>query len=337
VRTPPTAAGKKGKCPHCQAIVQIPQAAPQRAAPAKKPASPAKKPAQPAAPAMPAKSAHAPADSAALAAPRAPAISPKLAPPGDADPNIGASYPLGSGLTPAERNPTLRSTEIAGLDSLAPRAPRPEPSGLAPWPDSGGLTPLPDSSGLMPLPDSGGLTPLPSENAGLTPLGADATGLTPLGGGGLDFPDAYPIAAMAGPALAAAPAGRTDSDLRMMVLLPAIFQMLSTLPAILYILVLIGGNLLGLFSLAQATAGASTRIGLIVGVVINIVFSFVWLACLLFVIKGSLDLMHRRSYLSALVASILNLLFCTCGIGFPFGLWSLIVLCFSDVRQSFHR
>jgi hypothetical protein len=123
----------------------------------------------------------------------------------------------------------------------------------------------------------------------------------------------------------------------MVVMLPAIFQMLSTLPTVIYILFQGCVIALGLFTFFQRELppGATVKESAVLIMVGWIFGLLLWFGAVLFIIKGSIDMMNRQSYASAMCAALMSLLFCTCGVGFPFGLWSLIVLCLDDVRRSF--
>ncbi len=56
------------------------------------------------------------------------------------------------------------------------------------------------------------------------------------------------------------------------------------------------------------------------------------------VLFGALRMKDLRNYNLAIAASILAMLPCNgcCILGLPIGIWSLVVLCNSDIRASFH-
>ena len=213
-----------------------------------------------------------------------------------------------------------RASPAAGLKPLpSPSLPMRQPQAIVPSGDPlDDLTPL---DNLKPLDEE--ISPF---HSGLTPLGPDA-----LGSAGDDLYAVMP---------AASPASfqqRHTGSSQMVVMLPAIFQMLSTLPTVIYILIQGAVTLMLLIALVQRelpTGAKGNELAFLVPV--GTLFALLlWFCAVLFIIKGSIDLMNRQSYISAVCASLMSLLFCTCGIGFPFGLWALIVLCFDDVRRSF--
>lgn len=161
VRTPMSAAGKKGKCPHCQAVVQIPGgASPAPASPTPAPAAlPPSKPRQ-----------TAPWKGQPSAAPKAPLPKP-AAPPAEE----------------VEELPTL--TPIDSVPGLVPLTPTGGLTPLAPNP-FGGPAPLGDDllAGLPPVNTSGrtlgptNIVPSPyGGSPGFGPLGGAAAGFTPPG------------------------------------------------------------------------------------------------------------------------------------------------------------
>lgn len=219
VRCPGTTAGKKGRCPHCQAIVQIPLVSPPASSPPpaalkpapKVPPTPASKPAPPKTPsAAPQAKPQAPRPQIPVAKPLEPKppVKPKAPPtarplaPLDPKANLdGQLAPLGDlGFAPLESTPGLAPLDDLALTPLG-GAPVSDPfrgSGLAPL--GGGLTPLGPDPGLQPL----GGSPLHDPFAGLgpAPLGG---GLTPLGGLA-PYPGAAAPNPYAAPAYSPAPA-----------------------------------------------------------------------------------------------------------------------------------
>ncbi|HEX5104046.1 MAG TPA: YIP1 family protein [Pirellulaceae bacterium] len=148
VRTPMSAAGKKGKCPHCHAVVQIPGGP----APTTPPAAATVAGLTPLAP-LPSQQ-------------RNPAAAPKPAPSGPwkGTPTQQRPAPARPAAPPAEH--------VEELPTLTPIDSTP------------GLTPLPpQGAGLTPLGPAGGLTPLgPAPAGGLTPLADPFGGLASMGG-----------------------------------------------------------------------------------------------------------------------------------------------------------
>jgi DNA-directed RNA polymerase subunit RPC12/RpoP len=195
VRTAASLAGKKGKCPNCGGIFQIPVSpVPPAAKPEPKKPAAGPKPSAKSKPTV--KSAPVAKSKPAAAARPATRSAPGLTP-------LGASSgmtPLDdvSGLTPLKSTPGL--TPLKASPGLTPPSAAP---GLIPLTEAAGLTPLDDLSGLTPLDPVavGGLTPL-NDPLGLTPLADDPLGgLSPIadpfagaGLGGLGNPYQSPAA-----------------------------------------------------------------------------------------------------------------------------------------------
>jgi hypothetical protein len=192
VRTPATAAGKRGRCPHCQRIVKIPK---EVSRPARStltgPDADLGLAEEALEPASGAKMAPAPAPQAQGAVPAAPAKPkrPKLKPSSAAESPQPA--PVKASAAASAKPVEIKVQEATPITDLTP--PPPDPfSGLAPLKESEpeGLTPLPD----LPADSFSTLTPLTSEPLTvLTPLPDD----DPLGLGTLGTPGGYgaPIAA----------------------------------------------------------------------------------------------------------------------------------------------
>jgi hypothetical protein len=208
MRTPDATAGKKGKCPGCGAITDIPRSA----APAARESTIAAQPAPQAAPAAP----SAPPGTGRRCAgqDRVPVLAVRQAgahrgfaggQEGQVSqlrrhlPNPRLAGASGS-QTPNRRNrrpalsrqskPAVKSAPVTkSKPAAAPRPATRSAPGLTPLGASSGLTPLDDVSGLTPLKSTPGLTPRKAA-PGLTPLSAapglvpldDAVGLTPLDG-----------------------------------------------------------------------------------------------------------------------------------------------------------
>jgi predicted RNA-binding Zn-ribbon protein involved in translation (DUF1610 family) len=200
MRTPDATAGKKGKCPGCGAIADIPRSA----APAARESTIAAQPAPQAAPAAPS------------APPAPPAAAPdkiefpcsqcgkpvrtaaSLAGKKGKCPNCGGIFqipvsPVPQAAKPQPQRPAagpkpsvtskpaVKSAPVTkSKPAAAPRPATRSAPGLTPLGASSGLTPLSAAPGLVPLDDAVGLTPL-DDLAGLTPLDPVAVGgLTPL-------------------------------------------------------------------------------------------------------------------------------------------------------------
>lgn len=172
VRTPDSAAGKKGKCPHCLAIVLIPAVI----VPGNPP-TPTPKPAPPPKPAAkPAPKATAASDVIEFACPtcqKSVRTPPSAAGKKGKCPHCQTIVQI----------PEAGSRWVGGPQSTAkPAAPK-TPGKPAPAPGAAWSNPPASDSygGLTPLPDPGdGLTPLDDPHGGLTPLNDPYGGLTPL-------------------------------------------------------------------------------------------------------------------------------------------------------------
>lgn len=325
VRTPAAAAGKKGRCPSCNAIFAIPAASTARSTPG------------------PDKLATKPRRERFRTGPtRQAKPTPGLTP----IPDSASGLPPSAGGAPG--------LEFLPDDSL----------GLTPLPDAGtGLTPLGDAgTGLTPLAGDIGLTPLPDTGTGLTPLSGD-TGLTPIADDplGLASPlvtsaarsGASPFAntfgsAVSRPSAAANPyqspslgtAGYATrktkkSTSEAVVVAPAIamivvasLSLLVTIPALIF-------QSIGFLRQARLMSGemppeAYVFLGAyIVGTLISVVVHIL-------IIVGGVKMVKFQSWGAALTGAIMLILPCTaCWIGLPIGVWAVIVLSLSSVRRQF--
>jgi hypothetical protein len=303
IRTPLSAAGKKGRCPKCGAIMRIPAARAARSS---------------------------------AQAKETPGLTPQA-----------GSTP---GLTPLPE-------QTPGLTPLSDDAP-----GLVPLDDdTPGLTLLSDqSAGLTPLPHSGGLTPL--DESGLTPLGNDI-GLTPLeddplGGPAASdpfasasatvnpFSDSYRPAAgsLAGggvnpyqsPSLSSPGYARRAKPVsKGVVMAPAIAMMVVVS---LNLLVMIPYMIFySIFSIKEERmlnpGGAEEIVPFAIGTVMGMLLV---VAAYVVMLVGAWRMMRFESWGLALTSAILLLLPCTvCWMGLPFGIWALVVLSLSNVRAAF--
>jgi phage FluMu protein Com len=138
VRVPAAHAGKKGKCPHCQAIMQIPTATTKAAASAKSGGQGGAASAKSGGPI----SFHCPSCSRLVKTPAAAA---------------------------GKKGKCPHCAAVVQIPTKSTAA-SPASSGLTPLPESDGLTPLPDSGGLTPLDDPGGFGAGAGLGGGLQPL-----------------------------------------------------------------------------------------------------------------------------------------------------------------------
>ena len=175
VRTPVSAAGKKGKCPSCGEVVQIPLESPDAPQTEVKPSAKIqfRCPGCQKRLRMPAnvagKKVKCPACSAVLSIPS----STKKKSRSEAQPGLAPLPDAAPGLAPLDDAPGL-----APLDDAPGLAPLDDAPGLVPLDDAPALTPLDDAPGLVPVDESPALMPL-DNGPGLTPLD-DAPGLEPM-------------------------------------------------------------------------------------------------------------------------------------------------------------
>ena len=293
VRTPRAAAGKKGKCPHCQGVLQIPL----KSRGAKGSAPPA--PAKPAARAQP-----------------KPAL-----------PEID-----GLGLAPLDDLPPLQESKPAKPTS---KTKQPVP---ADEDDDRELrlasnVALPPLGGLAPVGGDlfGGTDPLAQANSGLS---GDLFGGTPMAndpfaplGSSSNYGSASTSLAPA--TYSPAPSGPAQSsDDRIFVILPAVFQILAVVPFLAWLGFVFASTV---FAFLLILLGASeappdqyskalvTLIGLLAGTGIG-------LGCQIWIIIGSVQMMMLRNYDNCTTAAWLSCVPCFGLFGWPFGIWSLVVL-----------
>lgn len=337
VRVAESAAGKKGRCPHCKAVVQIPAATP--AAPAKPQPAAAPKP----------------------AAPPGPKRAPTKAP------AASAAGPAAGGHI-AIQCPTCRKTVQAPASMQGKRGRCPHCQtmlvlGTAPAADpalSGGLMPL--DEGLTPIDD--GLSPLggnildeipPASPFSSAPGGfgapANPLGVSPAAMGGAlppqtqlpsyGAPASYgsgPYSPYASPAYAR-PAARSGQGPPLKLLLPAIALMSIAVISLLYF----GFQLLMAF--LQPMAGAPQFGGLdpaageihaSVVLVVQIVVGGIVIIVNLVVLAGGVQMVLMNNYEAAKWGAIMGLVPCSlCCLNIPFAIWALIVLNQDDVIRRF--
>lgn len=339
VRVGDAAAGKKGKCPHCGTVVQIPgpSGGPQTAAAsAPAAATPPKKNNNVSFPCPScAKTVTAPA---AMAGKRGKC------------PHCQSLLIIGGGAVPAASTPASRP--LAGLTPLSPQ---------------GELTPL--DNGLTPLRSE--LTPLgggPMPLGGLTPLGG---GLAPLGNALDDLPALSPMPGFAPAPLTPAPAfaagnplgvpaggylpaanlgayaapsqrGSSGSTAPPKLMVPAIAMISISAITLAWLLYQLAMLLLTPFVLpvrlemellqnpAQREAYVAAFYGIqlvIMGIVALVNAS---------VLFGAVQMIRMRGLGSAKTAAVLGLMPCSlCCLNFPFAIWALIVLGQNDVWRRF--
>ncbi len=373
VRTPVSAAGKKGKCPSCGEVVQIPLESPGAPQTEMKPSAKIqfRCPGCQKRLRMPAnvagKKVKCPACSAVLSIPSSTKkkgrseVQPGLAPLPDAAPGL-APLDDAPGLAPLDDAPGLAPLDdapgLVPLDDAPALTPLDDAPGLVPVDESPALIPLDNGPGLTPLDDAPGLEPMDTA-AGLTPLeddplanaasfeGSAAASPMPAGastspfGDGFGSPAAPPGAMAANPyqSPALAPSGYAGGQSR------PFNQTIVVAPAI-AMLVVLGINCvvmipylifyaIGAIGLAKTEQAGDEAafIGFMIGSIIGVL---IFVVVYVFMLFGAWKMMKLETYWMALTTAILMLFPCTfCWIGLPFGIWALIVLCFQDVRRAF--
>ena len=327
VRVADGAAGKKGKCPHCQTIVQIPGAAPQ-AAPAAAPAAVASISAKPGAVSFPCpgcgKTMKAPAamagkkgkcphcqtvliiGGAAAAAPQA---------------DFGGLQPLGE----ADLQP-LDTQQAAWSDPLASPG-----GGLAPLGGGGDLfASLPPAQPLAGKP-----LQAPSNPLGYTPSAK------PFGGGGMNAPNPYaspnPYAGGAyGAPMHGAYARPTIAPVQLMV--PAILLLLLSVLAIGWMGISVLNVLLTPVPPPPPELDEAGQAGFQAGYWgVGVGFPLISILVNFGVIAGAIQMLRLKGFDMAKAGAIAAIVPCSplCCLSIPVGIWALIVLNQSDVRRMF--
>lgn len=309
VRTPRSAAGKKGKCPHCNGVIQIPLKS--RVVKTNPPAT------------------NRPATTAV--APQAPKSVPKPTPK-PARPQVDEV-----GMASLE--------ELTPLPDLKPaRKPASESAPSQPVHKPKNPNIPPSDSYLQPMPDLLDDNLL----AGSDPFAVGGYGVAPdpLGGlgsgGGVNLPAASPFAPMDGslaggfpPALPGGPPGvparRQISPI--MVILPAIFQMFAIIPFLL-LNMFVGSTMLYTFLVASSEYAviSTNSMALLLFYSMLLLLAF---AIQVWAIFGSINMMQFRNYDNALASAWISLIPCFGFCGIPFGIWSLIVLYDRGVKKMF--
>lgn len=399
VRTPRAAAGKKGRCPTCAAVVVIPlPAAPPPAA--VKPAAAAK-------PAPVVKPASAPAPKRAAATPAKKELKPAAA---SAPTPVAKPKPAPQ---PAPRPPAIEEVGLAPLEELAPLPELAPVPGLAPLDDLALLddpVPTPSQSKSRATPSAADDEvidlseydePAAGESAAAAPAGDAMPPLVAVASNAADpFTTGRPefgallkaplpalVTAAARPtnpgnqpALEELPVAELNALQPLEVLAANAFQPLAPLPGALGSMVQPGPSLGGpspasinipallqivclapwmLFELYRAVlmlfsslavlgrspppgtlSGGSQGLppGLIVvGIIVGLAVTLFLLTFQFLIILGSVRQLQRRSYFMSHVAAWLSLIPCFSPMGFPFGIWSLVMLFKNDVKRTFGR
>ncbi|WP_425617066.1 hypothetical protein NA78x_000735 [Anatilimnocola sp. NA78] len=359
VRTPRAAAGKKGKCPHCASVVQIPLS--NKAAAASAAARPAARSAQP----------------EIGMAPESGQPEPKMLPKPEAI--ATAKRTKSSQFTPAKPAetkvvPTVEAPEPVALQpSVILAVPPPQPvTPQQPTTISAKPTPI-----LAPHPK---LEPLPPENAGLEPLTDDPFGgpaslppstpvdaftnlpvLTPVGhdayGGAATLgippapyglppnsafdPNPYQSPQYSQPSAGYPQPGGAGSGDNSTLMLPAIFQMIGAGFTLLLLVLPLFRATYGLFALLWVSSQSMSleSQAYLGGYLAWQIAEFVWMLIILIVqimiIVGSVGMIQRRGYGNALAAAWGGAIPCIGCCTFPFSIWALVVLYQENIKRSF--
>ena len=324
LKTPDATAGKKGKCPHCQSVMHIPNAStahnwpPDASQPAATPPAAASSPVAPAPAAPQQPAATGPIEFHCQSCQRYLKTPPQTAGKQGKCPHCGVVMNI-------------------PLESTARQQAQPSSSGLTPLGDSGGLTPMGDSSGLTPMgPAAGGANDPLDDLPALTPMGGQ-TG-NPLGGGSSGSTlSSAPMSSnpYASPTPTAKPIGRSRAKSKVMG--PAIGMIVYGCLALIGGIIGIVNQLIngpGLPAAQNQAEAAGQQIGYVVGFFLG---GICVLAIFGFIIAGAIRMLNLKNYGLAMTACILSLLPCSlcCIIGLPFGIWGLVVLNDEHVKRAF--
>ena len=309
VRTPRAAAGKKGKCPHCHGVLQIPL----KSRSGNSAATPAPAPTKPAAARSQPKPAPPPDDDLGLA-------------PLDDLPPLTESKPAAK-AKPKQPVPALDDEDDGRELRLASNVALPPLGALSPIDSnasSGGLTPM--GGDLF-----GGTDPLAQANSGLggdlfggTPLAGDPFAPVPSSGGYGSSTSLAPATYSSAPPTAARP-GEPD---KIFIILPAIFQILAVLPFFFWFAILFVTTLsLTIFGVATASQAPPDQVSQVMARLIGILVGCgIGLGCQIWIIIGSIHMIMIRNYDNCTAAAWLSCVPCFGLFGWPFGIWSLVVL-----------
>lgn len=317
VRTPRSAAGKKGKCPHCNGVIQIP---------------------------LKSRSVK----SSPTATNRPPSAQPTASAPTPTKPKpqIPAAKPP---------QPKVEDVELAPLDDLAPLTdvaasavltPIAEPKKPQRPPDDAFRAPKPIHQPKNPNipPSEAFLQPMPDPFAELPPLANDpfASGLggapDPFGataGGGVSLPAASPFAPAGGVpgSVPGGPPGVRKPIAPIMVILPAILQLLAIIPFLL-LNMFVMSSMVYAFIVVGAGGGLLSADSMTKLVLYSMGLLFVF-AIQIWAIFGSISMLQFRNYDNAIASAYISLVPCFGFCAFPFGIWSLIVLNDRGVKKMF--
>lgn len=304
VTTPDAMAGKKGKCPTCGSVMQIPS------------------PPKPAAPSTP------------VLRPADPKMSaPKPAPP--ASPGLPPLQPL----QPLEPLPPLNKPKAPAspaLQPLKPIAPTPSPGGALPPLALGGMAGDKNqgvgADGLYTLQPVSSPGPLLSPLDDLPAVGASGAGFSlppaqPAFGTGLPNPYATPSYSPA-----ANMGGFRQQAAAWPIIVPASLQLVGVV--LTGIMLLVQSVPLMMAPMDAGPDFEQNRGAYMVGLIIG--FGFVFLAMAVAAI-GSICMILRKGYPMAFAGAVFSCIGCASMFCIPIGIWSVVVLCMADYRQQFYR
>lgn len=319
VRTPRSAAGKKGKCPHCNGVIQIPLKSRVTKGPAAAPATTAapKPTPKPKPKAVEEIGLAAEDDLAPLPETPAPKPAPK---PVVNQPPPPIHKPKNPHIPPSE-------SYLAPMSSLPPLEPI----------DGGGADF--SSGGKVDL--FGGSDPLAVANTGGYSVAPDPFGPANFAASsGYGMPAGDPFAPMPSTSLpAASPAMPGNPGKKpiepIMIILPAICQIVVHIPLLLFTM----------FSFACLLATFLTLVNTELAPIVTksmpvfILYCFLHLAAIGFYswgIIGSVNMIQRRNYDNAIAAAWVSIIPCINPCATPFGIWALIILNDRGVKKSFY-
>lgn len=308
ISTPDSAAGKKGKCPTCNSIIQIPAAPAVASAPPTKlrPPGPESKLTPP------------PEKPSPLTPLPSPALSPL--PPVQPLPPLPKPEPLAPFTLPAPAANTAKPA-LKPLQPLRPANPPQDLPTLLPSLSPNAMTPVKGNAGfdevysLQPManplqdlsnyPASGSLPPL-QPSASINPYASASPAFQRQNYSGSNGPASWPI------------------------ILPASIQLFGNILALIYV-ILNTFVTLPMLSQVPANQPEAQRVGFMVGATIALVGMPLGV---LIAMIGSVCMIARRGYVMAIIGAACSTIGCAC-IFFPVGIWSLIVLCIDDYRRQF--
>jgi phage FluMu protein Com len=341
---PAANAGKKGKCPHCGALMSIPRNT-RAPAPKSQPAA-AESDRWKAAPTTKPTAAHTPIRAKiefhCSGCQKIVRVAETAAGQMGQCPNCKSviKIPLQSTTSPSGLTPLGGTPTPASLPAASPAT-----AGLTPL-DSGGLTPL-DDSGLAPLDN---LSPM--EGTGLVPLGDNST-LDPLNLGNASTPPAgsqnpftgqsNPYQTPATPYPAAAVQRKqsgTRSGVQIATMVCAgflIFYAAGQLVLTTVMLAVQGTAMIQQMgvNVPEGQDAAAFEAGAKIGFYGAMVVVYIFLAL---TIAGAIQMMRFKTWGLCLTSCILTLMPCNCPIcfgGLILGVWGITMLCLPNVRSAF--